>query len=95
MIPFVISLSADAANDIDTAVNYYNNISSGLGFEFADTLDIFFGKISRMPYASAIRYDNVRVKPIDTFPFTIHFTINDPSSVIILRIFNTQQQPFW
>jgi len=65
----------------------------GLGFEFTDTLDAYFNKISRLPTASAIRYDNVRVKPIDTFPYTIHFTIEEDGSIIILRVFNTYQQP--
>jgi hypothetical protein len=42
---------------------------------------------------SAIRYDYVRVKPIDTFLYTIHFTIEPDGSVIILRVFNTYQEP--
>jgi hypothetical protein len=71
-----------------------NSRSYGLGFEFTDTLDAYFQKISRLPTASAIRYDNVRVKPIDTFPYTIHFTIEGNASVIILRVFNTYRDPF-
>jgi hypothetical protein len=65
------------------------------GFEFTDTLDTYFNKISRLPTASAIRYDNVRVKPIDTFPYTIHFTIEEDNSVLILRVFNTYQEPLY
>jgi toxin ParE1/3/4 len=94
-MPHPVVLSADAIIDIDEAFEYYNSRSYGLGFEFADTLDSYFKKISRLPTASAIRYDNVRVKPIDTFPYTIHFTIEEDSSVIILRVFNTDQKPFW
>jgi hypothetical protein len=88
-----VVLSADAIADIDAAFEYYNSRSYGLGFEFTDTLDAYFKKISQLPTASAIRYDNVRVKPIDTFPYTIHFTIEEDNSVIILRVFNTYQQP--
>ncbi len=64
-----IVLSSDAAQDIDKAFEYYNSRSYGLGFEFIDTLDAYFKKISSLPTASAIRFDNVRVKPIDTFPY--------------------------
>jgi plasmid stabilization system protein ParE len=95
LMPFNVVLAADAINDIDEAVEYYNKVSFGLGFELTDTLDVFFNNIARLPTASAIRYDNVRVKAIDTFPFTIHFTIEGDSTVIILRVFNTKQQPFW
>jgi hypothetical protein len=92
-MPYAVVLSPDAINDIDNAVEYYNQLSEGLGFEFTDTIDAYFKKIAALPTASAIRYDNIRVKPINTFPFTIHFTISDPTTVIILRIFNTHQKP--
>ena len=77
-----IVLSADAVLDIDEAVEYYNSRSYGLGFEFADTLDSYFRKISRLPTASAVRYNNIRVKPVDTFPYTIHFTIAEDKAVV-------------
>ena len=92
MLDLDLVLSANAIQDIDQAVDYYNGLSDGLGFEFADTIDRYFVKIQRLPSASAIRYDQVRVKPIDTFPFTIHYTITD-TQIIILRVFNTFQKP--
>ena len=93
---FIILLSPDAIADIDEGFEYYNSKSSGFGFEFTDTIDAYLTKISNVPTASAIRYDDIRVKPVDTFPFTIHFTIDDANnSVVILRIFNTWQEPFW
>lgn len=92
---YQLLLSPDAIADIDEAFEYYNGVSAGLGFEFTDTLDRYFKNITNFPTATAVRYDNVRVKPITTFPFTIHFTISDTNIIIILRIFNTHQQPFW
>ena len=59
-----IVLSTDAELDIDSAVEYYNSRYYGLGFEFADTLDNYFKKISQLPAASAIRYDNIRVEQV-------------------------------
>ena len=94
-MPYTVVLSSDAINDIDKAVEYYNSISEGLGFEFTDTLDVYLKKIAILPTASAIRYDAIRVKPIDTFPYTIHFIIADENTVVILRIFNTYQKPIW
>jgi hypothetical protein len=85
-------LASDAMNDIDQAVRYYNSVSDGLGFEFANTIDQYFTKIQQVPTASTIRYDQVRVKPVDTFPFPIHYTFT-VSEIIILRVFNTHQKP--
>ncbi|MCX6319256.1 MAG: hypothetical protein NTW29_18405 [Bacteroidetes bacterium] len=93
MTPYSISLSLSAAEDIEQAFQYYNNQASGLGYAFIDIVDSFFQKISEVPFASAIRYDNVRVKPVTIFPFTIHYTTEDiKKQVLILRVFNTWQE---
>ena len=89
---FQLVLAVDAMNDIDQAVRYYNSVSDGLGFEFANTIDRYLTKIQQVPTASSIRYDKVRVKPVDTFPFAIHYNIT-VSQIIILRVFNTHQKP--
>lgn len=92
-MPYSVILAEEAIVDIDQAVEYYNGISFGLGFEFIDILDLYFKKIAALPTASAIRYDNIRVKAVDIFPFTIHFVIAGDSTVTVLRIFNTNQKP--
>jgi len=48
---YSLVLSPDAINDIDIAVEYYNSISDGLGFEFTDTLDFYFKRILQLPTA--------------------------------------------
>jgi hypothetical protein len=40
-------LASDAMNDIDQAVEYYNSVSDGLGFEFANTIDRILLKSSK------------------------------------------------
>ena len=57
-----ILLSSDAIADIDEAVEYYDRVSAGSGFKFTETLDRYFKNIAHLPTASAVRYDNVRVK---------------------------------
>ena len=92
---FEILLSPDAIYDMDYGFDYYNSKSAGLGFEFTDTINIYLTKISHVPTASAIRYDNVRVKPVSTFPYTIHFIIDEINyRISVLRVFNTWQEPF-
>ncbi len=80
--------------NIDNGFEYYNSKSDGLGFEFTDTINIYLTKISQVPTASAIRYDTVRVKPLSTFPYTIHYIVDETYHCItILRVFNTWQEP--
>ena len=37
-------------NDIDIAVEYYNSVSNGLGFEFTDILDKYLQKNSQVTF---------------------------------------------
>ena len=47
-----------------------------------------------MPASSSFAYDSVRYKVIQKFPYIILYeTHND--HIVVLRIFNTHQQPFW
>lgn len=41
-----------------------------------------------------IRYDNIRCLPLKTFPYTIHFSINEADRVVIVRaVFQTSLNP--
>jgi hypothetical protein len=91
MSSFTLLLSPEAELDIDQAVQYYDSVSKGLGLEFINVIDKYFFQILQVPTASAIQYDQVRVKPVKVFPFTIHYIISDPH-IIVLRVFNTFQQ---
>ena len=93
---YIIEISPEAAKDIDSVFEYYNNASEGLGFRFVDMLDDYFQLIAKLPTSSAIRYDNIRVKPVAVFPFTIHYVIQEENKkVIIVRVFHSKLKPFW
>lgn len=92
MSSFKLLLSSEAEYDIDQAVEYYDTVSYGLGLEFVNVIDKYFSQILQVPTSSAIQYDQVRVKPVKVFPFTIHYIIED-TRIIVLRVFNTYQMP--
>lgn len=45
---YVIEISPDAAKDIDSAYNYYNEVSPGLGYEFVAIKDKYLNQISKI-----------------------------------------------
>jgi plasmid stabilization system protein ParE len=93
---FDINLTQRAINDVENGVEYYNALSENLGFRFADEIDFALQQIAKMPTAYSFRYKNVRAKQVNKFPFLIYFIIDDSkTSVEVLRIFNTYQNPFW
>lgn len=44
------------AKDLSAAIEYYNSVSSDLGFRFADIIAQYFERIAALPTTSAIRY---------------------------------------
>ena len=46
---YLIEISIDAAKDIDSAFEYYNNASPGLGFRFINMIDDYFEAITLLP----------------------------------------------
>lgn len=95
-MPYTISITPTAASDIDAAIEYYNALATDLGYRFADVISEYFEHIATNPTASAVRYKNIRAKPVKRFPFLITYTIDEHTkSINILRIFNTYQEPMW
>jgi toxin ParE1/3/4 len=93
-MPYSIFITPTATDDIAVAIEYYNALSPDLGYRFADQVANYFDRIAALPTASAIRYKNVRCKPIKRFPYLITYTIDEATqSINILRVFNTYQEP--
>ncbi|GGA86470.1 type II toxin-antitoxin system RelE/ParE family toxin [Puia dinghuensis] len=95
-MPYTIFITPTAAEDIADGVEHYNAIATDLGYRFADLVAEYFGRIAELPTASAVRYRDVRCKPMKRFPYLIMFTIDeDTHAVNILRVFNTYQEPLY
>lgn len=95
-MPHIINLTPAAIEDIQFAMDFYNSCSANLGYRFTDEVDSSIKAIAKMPKAYGFRYKNVRAKLLYKFPFLIFFTLDESSQTIyILRIFNTNQDPYW
>jgi hypothetical protein len=63
-MPYTIFITPTASEDIAAAVEYYNALATDLGYRFADLVGKYFDRIATLPTASAVRYKNVRCKPM-------------------------------
>lgn len=86
----IISITPTALDDLQQAIDYYNEQLQGLGIRFEDNVNDTFGKIQKMPQAASFAYDTVRYKVVEDFPFIITYEELD-NLIAILRIFNTHQ----
>ncbi len=95
-MPYTVLISPTAAKDLEVAMAYYNEKAENLGYRFADLVNDYFNRIALVPTASAVRYKNVRCKPMTTFPYMILYTVGENTlTIYVLRIFNTWQEPLW
>jgi toxin ParE1/3/4 len=86
----IISITPTALEDLQQAIDYYNEQLQGLGIRFEHNVNDTFGKIQKMPKAASFAYDTVRYKVVQDFPFIITYEELE-TNIAILRIFNTHQ----
>ena len=81
---YTIILDSRSVQDIQQAIDYYNQQQPGLGSQFEKTLDEHFVILQHNPFFR-VRYDNVRCLPMKRFPYMIHFTADEQSAIVIIQ----------
>ena len=80
--------------DIKEAVNWYNKAQNGLGTRFLKNVKEKINSIAKNPETIQIRYNDVQIAVVNTFPYTIHFQFNiQQNTILILGIFHTSKNP--
>ena len=69
--------------DIIEAKIWYKEQNSGLEIKFAVAIENAINKILVMPTMYAPRYKNIRIAHPITFPYNIHFYINEVEKEVI------------
>ena len=83
-----------AKEDIKEAAKWYNKQKSGLGKKFIAQIRAKVLYIRENPKHIAIRYKTTRTALVDTFPYMIHFTINQKNkTVIVSAVYATKDDP--
>lgn len=84
---YKLVVSTSALKDIDKATEYYFDIKKNLAKRFNKDLKASTKYILKNPLHIQIRYDNIRIAHLKKFPYSIHFTIEE-QTIIILAVFN-------
>ncbi|MBI2258570.1 MAG: hypothetical protein HYU67_06680 [Flavobacteriia bacterium] len=94
---FTLELDSRAIQDIQEAIDYYDEQLIGLGEKFESYLNKYIKTLAKNPFYQ-IRYDNIRCLPMKKYPFMIHFTVDEQiNTVYIHSIINTSRDPkgYW
>lgn len=83
-----------AKQDIKEAAIWYNSKQKDLGKKFTQKIREKVDLICKHPGASTIRYGNTRTAILDTFPYMIHYTIDEfQKTIVISAVFHTSLNP--
>ncbi len=93
MKPYKIVIKPKAFTDIQEGISWYNSCRKGLGIRFLNAIQEDFKVLRINPYFQ-VRYDEVRCLPVKTFPFMIHFIIEeDKHHIVVLGVISTFKNP--
>jgi toxin ParE1/3/4 len=76
---FSVNIDPRAIQDIQKAIDYYDEQQIGLGRKFESSLNKYIASLEKNPFFS-IRYDQVRCLPLKKFPYQSIFPWTKPSN---------------
>ena len=90
---FEVKFSVSAVEDLEKAIIYYDEISRDLSKKFHSEFEDLISVLEKKPYFE-IKYSSVRTCNLKSFPYLIHFTINETTKkiIIIAVVFGKQQR---
>ena len=80
----------EAKFDFRKALFYYKDINPKLAIRFNQSFKESIKTIKEKPELFQIRFENVRIKMLKTFPYLIHFTIYD-NLIVIKAIYHSSR----
>ena len=81
-----------AQADIDTAVDWYESQSRGLGLKFLNNVEDVVERILEYPKLYSLKRKRLRAASIKIFPFTIFYSI-EKALIVIHSVFDDRQNP--
>ena len=94
---FTIELDSRVIQDIQEAIDYYDEQLIGLGEKFESYINKYIKTLAKNPFYQ-IRYDNIRCLPLKKYPYMIHFTIDEKNNFVFIHsVINTSRDPkeYW
>lgn len=87
-----IKFSFKAKKEFINSAKFYESRRHGLGKRFQKEIRKQVGFIQNNPKSAELKYKDIRVLVIKTFPFTIHYKI-EKEYIVIVAIFHSSRNP--
>ena len=91
---YELKIDVDAFKDIQQAKEWYEIQSKGLGKRYANQVKKQINSLKKDPYIFSIKYNEIRCRKIEKFPFLIHYKINEELKIVaVFAVFRTSRNP--
>jgi plasmid stabilization system protein ParE len=87
---YKIVVVEEAKIDLSQSIDWYKNINPKLAKRFLESFKEGISIIRKEPLHFQIRYDDVRIMMLTTFPYLIHYTL-DKNTIIIKAIYHSSR----
>ncbi len=92
---FKLSVTEDAENDVEAAMDWYENKQEGLGTKYVLTIRVSLHLIAINPFAYARVHLKIRKANTQKFPYSLYYEINDKEVIIFAIIHNSRSDKIW
>lgn len=89
---YTLIVKSEAELDMLKAAQWYENKQENLGNRFMSLVDNKIKLINISPFYYQIRYKATRLALVDSFPYAIHFIVEE-KNIIILAVLGTSENP--
>jgi len=87
---FQLKIDTDALHDIQETFEWYELQLKGLGLRYKTQVKKQINSLKKDPYLFSIKYNEIRCKKIEKFPFLLHYQINEILNfVTVFAVFHT------
>lgn len=94
MINYSVSIHPKAFKKIQEIELWYNSKQDKLGLRFKDIIVKQIDSLSIRPKIYAIRYENFRCMKLKTFPYMVHFVVNEHTNTIeVYLVIGAKENP--
>lgn len=96
MNAYEVTFSRRALQDLNEARSWYNLQQRGLGKRMIADVKTIVASIKQNPCFASIKFDNIRTAARHTFPYSIHYEIDEANNLIrIVSVFHFNRRPYW
>ncbi|MFC6875591.1 type II toxin-antitoxin system RelE/ParE family toxin [Flavobacterium myungsuense] len=91
---FHLKIDIEALNDIQETFEWYEEQLKGLGLRYKIQAKKQINLLKKDPYLFSIKYNEIRCRKIEKFPFLIHYLFNEnTNTVTVFAVFHTSRSP--